>query len=146
MRAMATMMALAALAAGTRSETGAPLQEQVRLAEAGFARSMAERDFAAFQSYLAEDAVFFGKNAVTRGKAEVAASWKPLFDGPRAPFSWTPAQVEVLPSGGLAHSSGPVLDASGKQFGTFNSVWRREKDGSWKVVLDKGCDVCAACK
>lgn len=146
MRTMATTIVLAALAATAQAQTTAALQEQVRQAEAGFARSMAERNFAAFQSYLAEDAVFFGKHSVARGKAEVAASWKPLFDGPRASFSWTPAQVEVLPSGTLAHSSGPVLDASGTQFGTFNSVWRREKDGSWKVVLDKGCDVCVACK
>jgi ketosteroid isomerase-like protein len=30
--------------------------------------------------------------------------------------------------------------------GTFNSVWRRESDGSWKVVFDKGCDACDCAK
>jgi enterochelin esterase family protein len=24
--------------------------------------------------------------------------------------------------------------------GTFNSIWRREKDGRWKIVFDNGCD------
>jgi hypothetical protein len=48
--------------------------------------------------------------------------------------------VEVLDSGTLALTSGPVFDPAGKRIGTFNSVWRRETDGAWKIVLDNGCD------
>ena len=59
-----------------------------------------------------------------------------------APFSWLSENVEVLDSGQLAHSSGPVLNAKGERVGTFNSIWRRESDGSWKVVFDNGCDAC----
>jgi len=33
-----------------------------------------------------------------------------------------------------------VFDASGKRMGTFSSIWRREKDGRWRVIFDKGCD------
>jgi hypothetical protein len=69
-------------------------------------------------------------------------SWKGLYEKPNAPFSWRSESVEVLDSGKLAHSSGPVLNAKGERVGTFNSIWRRERDGSWKVVFDKGCDAC----
>jgi ketosteroid isomerase-like protein len=131
-----------ALAAGAAAESNGELKEQVRKAESGFAGTMAKRDHAAFTSYLAEDALFFGSDSVQRGKAAVAAAWKPFFEKPEAPFSWEPAEVEVLDSGALAMTSGPVYDADGKRFGTFNSVWRRGKDGSWKVVLDKGCPAC----
>ena len=72
-------------------------------------------------------------------KEEKKLNWKPLFDGPAAPFSWTPETVVVLDSGTLAHSSGPVKDREGKVTGNFNSVWRRDKDGQWRVVFDKGC-------
>jgi ketosteroid isomerase-like protein len=47
--------------------------------------------------------------------------------------------VQVLDSGTLAISSGPVKDPAGKAVGTFNSIWRRDKDGQWRVVFDKGC-------
>jgi uncharacterized protein (TIGR02246 family) len=136
------VLVAAAVAAGGGAEAAPDLREEVRRAEAGFAKSMADRDHAAFASYLAEDAVFFGGKDVQRGKAAVAAAWKPLFEKTAAPFSWEPAEVEVLDSGGLAMTSGPVYDPAGKRVGTFNSVWRREKDGSWKVVLDKGCPPC----
>jgi ketosteroid isomerase-like protein len=78
----------------------------------------------------------------TRGATQVAERWKAFFDGPQAPFSWAPDTVEVLDSGALAMSSGPVRDPSGKRTGTFNSVWRRESDGKWKIVLDNGCPAC----
>ena len=137
------VMALAALTSHTTSaaETPQELAEQVRNSERAFAKTMADRDLNAFAAFIATDAVFFGESAL-RGKAAVVEGWKRLYEGATAPFSWRPESVEVLDSGTLAHSSGPVLDPQGKQVGTFNSVWRREADGQWKVVFDKGCDSC----
>jgi ketosteroid isomerase-like protein len=115
------------------------LTRQVFAAESSFARSMADRDFEAFARHVADEAVFFGASSAQRGKAAVLAAWRPFFEGTDAPFSWAPRTVEVLASGTLAHSSGPVLDPDGNQVGTFNSIWRREPDGRWLVVFDKGC-------
>jgi ketosteroid isomerase-like protein len=130
------------LAAGLSAQTDISLTEQVRRAEIAFAKTMADRDHAAFTSFLAEEAVFVGTNRVLRGAKEVAAGWKSLYEGPQAPFSWAPDQVQVLDSGSLALSSGPVRDPSGKRIGTFNSIWRREPGGTWKIVIDHGCPPC----
>jgi ketosteroid isomerase-like protein len=116
--------------------------DQVRAAETAFAKSMADRDLAAFTMLLGDDAVFFGGKGVMRGKSAVSAEWKRFFDGPAAPFSWSPAEVEVLSSGNLGFTSGPVLDPKGNRIGTFNSVWQRQPDGTWKIVFDKGCPPC----
>jgi ketosteroid isomerase-like protein len=129
------------VAATASAESREDLALQVRSAEMGFAKSMAERDTVAFAAHIADEAVFFGRN-VLRGKPIVVAAWRPFFEGGKAPFSWEPEQVEVLDSGTLALTSGPVHDPDGKRIGTFNSVWRREADGLWKVVFDKGCPPC----
>jgi ketosteroid isomerase-like protein len=120
----------------------AELARQARAAEAAFARTMADRDWAAFKATISEEAVFFGRQGILRGRDAVAAGWKPYFEGKRAPFSWEPEQVEALESGTLALSSGPVLDPEGKRIGTFQSVWRLEADGRWRIVFDKGCPAC----
>ena len=135
------LICLALIPRAHAAEDLTSLAQQVRDAETAFAKSMAQRDLGAFTKLLAPDAVFFGEG-VLRGKDEVVAGWKGFFDGATAPFSWSSASVEVLASGTLAHSSGPVLDKNGNQVGTFNSIWRRDADGSWKVVFDKGCDAC----
>ena len=120
--------------------------DEVRAAETAFAKSMADRNFAAFTALLADDTVFWGGKGVLRGKAAVAADWKRFFDGAAAPFSWSPAEVEVLASGDLGFTSGPVLDPKGNRIGTFNSVWQRQKDGSWTIIFDKGCPPCDCAK
>jgi ketosteroid isomerase-like protein len=138
----------AALAAGPETQSPsasqADLRETVAATERAFARSMAERNHAAFVALLAEETVFLGQREVLRGKAAVAAGWKRYFEGPDAPFSWSPDAVEVLDSGTLAFSSGPVLGPKGERVGTFNSVWRLERDGVWRIVFDKGCPPCGA--
>ena len=138
------IVALLTVSAAVPAQTAGneDLVEQVRRAETGFAKSMADRDHKAFASFLAPDAVFLTGARVQRGAQAVAGGWKAFFDGPAAPFSWTPETVVVLESGILALSTGPVRDPSGKRIGTFNSVWRREPDGQWKVVIDKGCPPC----
>ena len=136
MRALVMSMVLLAGAAG---DDRAALQEQVRQAERAFAKTMADRDHAAFVRHLAEDTIFLGRRAL-RGKADVAEAWKGFFEGPRAPFSWEPERVEVNDAGTLGISTGPVRDENGKQTGTFSSIWRREKDGRWRIVFDNGCN------
>jgi ketosteroid isomerase-like protein len=117
-------------------------REEVRKTEAAFAKTMADRDHAAFTSFLAEDAVFFGQGAAQRGKENEAQTWKRFFEGRQAPFSWAPGSVEVLDGGDLGFSSGPVFDPAGRRVGTFNSVWRKGKDGAWRIVFDNGCPRC----
>jgi len=120
----------------------AELAAELRATEEAFARTMADRDHEAFVSFVADEAVFFGRHGELRGRDAVAAAWKPLFEGPEAPFLWQPEAATVLDSGGLGLTSGPILAPDGRRVGTFNSVWRREPDGSWKVIFDRGCPDC----
>lgn len=113
-------------------------QLQVRQREQAFAQTMADRDFAAFSRFIDDAAIFFDPQPIV-GKAAVTEAWRSFFESKTAPFSWRADQVVVTQDGALAHSSGPVFDAKGQQIATFNSVWRRQADGGWKVVLDKGC-------
>jgi ketosteroid isomerase-like protein len=144
----ATLLTLAATLVPATLPAQAPpaalaaLTRQVFVAESSFAATMAARDSVAFARFIAPDAIFFGEKAALRGKAAVVERWSRFFSGPAAPFSWRPEKVEVLDSGTLALSTGPVHDAEGKPVGTFNSIWRREADGGWRVVFDKGCPVC----
>ncbi len=122
---------------------GRDLASEVRASERAFAKTMADRNLASFGDYVAEEGVFFGGKGPLRGRAAVVAAWTRLFQDKEAPFSWEPETVEVLPSGTLALTSGPVHDPKGALIGTFNSIWRLEPDGRWRVVFDRGCEVCA---
>lgn len=115
------------------------LRDQVRATETAFAQTMADRDFEGFQSFLSADAIFIASGLTLTGKQEVADAWEPLFQAAAAPFSWQPQTVEVLASGDLALSSGPI-SVDGKEVATFTSIWRRQSDGSWKIVFDFGSE------
>lgn len=128
--------------AGSASAAGPDAGAEVRERERAFAKTMADRDHAAFVAFLSDEAVFFGGKGPLRGKKAVAAAWKPFYEGAKAPFSWAPDTAEVLDSGSLALTSGPVFDPEGKRTGTFNSIWRREADGQWRIVFDRGCPPC----
>lgn len=146
---LALLLLNAPFASSARGQSRHPdlaeLQRQVRDTEAAFAKTMADRDFAAFSSFLSNEAVFLSSSEVLRGKDQVAQGWKRLFDGAEAPFSWEPEKIEVLDSGRLALSTGPVHQ-KGKLVGTFTSIWRREAPGRWRIVFDTGCQVCQACR
>jgi ketosteroid isomerase-like protein len=124
-----------------QSDPGA-LTDQVRDTERAFAKTMADRNHAAFVSFLSEETIFMGQAETLRGRQAVADAWKRFYDGAQPPFSWEPDRVEVLNSGTLGLTSGPVRDPQGRRVGTFNSIWRREAAGGWKIVFDKGCPPC----
>jgi len=62
-----------------------------------------------------------------------------------ATLSWKPSFSDVSATGDLGYTWGRYeyreLKADGKaivETGTYVTVWRRQADGSWKVVLDGG--------
>ena len=122
----------------------ADLETEVRCREIAFSKSAENRDAEAFRSFLDADTRFVGNN-VMRGPDEVVAGWANLLAPDGAAIRWRPRVVEVLKNGRYALSSGPYrIIANDEQgnpveyWGTFNSVWRLNDDGVWRVVFDSG--------
>lgn len=136
-RAIAALLLVSAMPMASLAQSSSPT-EQVFAVERAFARTMVDRDLEAFSSFLSEEAVFFAGTKVLRGKQQITEAWAAYFSEPAPPFSWDPDQVVVLESGTLALSTGPVVDRSGEVVGRFNSIWRLEAPGVWKIVFDKG--------
>jgi ketosteroid isomerase-like protein len=143
---------LAALVDAAPGADRTALVEQVRAAEIAFAKSVLDGKPEVFASFLDPETVFVSGATVTRGKAAVLDSWKGFFEPQRPYFEWHPEVVELTADGTLGLSRGPWVlrakDKEGKEVerkGVFNSVWRLQPDGSWKVIFDAGCSPCPTC-
>ena len=110
-RAVLSAAALA-VPAMTSSAQPAPdldaLQREVWDTEVAFARTMVQRDLAAFERFLSPHTVWWSgpQGSVLRGKAAVVAAWKRFYEGVQAPFSWAPDEVVVIGDGTLAPPPG----------------------------------------
>lgn len=144
--ALAGVLAVLTGCAAAPQRSNAELEKQVADAERAFARTMADRDYAAFANFLSDETIFFSGPTPLRGKQAVLENWKRFYEKPESPFSWAPEQVQVLDSGTLAISSGPVRDPQGKHFANFSSIWRLEAPGVWRVIFDNGSVVCDCAK
>jgi ketosteroid isomerase-like protein len=138
-----TAAALSWCEAARAQTSNRSLADAVGDAERAFADSMAKRDLTAFASHVSNEAVFFSSPdglEVLRGKDAIVEGWRRYFNGPTAPFSWSPATAQVLDSGTLGMTTGPVRNEKGEATGRFSSVWRLEPDGKWRVIFDRGCN------
>ena len=122
----------------------ADLADDVRCREIGFSKSIETRDMDSFRSFLDDDARFVGGN-VRRGPDEITEGWRTYEPEDGQSLKWRPQIVEVLEDGKLALSRGPYKYTQKNEegeyvdyWGTFNSIWRLQDDGSWKVVFDAG--------
>ena len=134
-------IATCALAVGTAF---ADLADDVRCREIGFSRSVENQDINAFRSFIDDDARFVG-GSVRQGVDEIAQAWSVFFTADGPTIKWRPQIIEVLENGRLALSRGPYISVSVnadgdkvENWGTFNSVWRLNDDGEWRVVFDAG--------
>ena len=109
-----------------------PLQQQVAATERAFAKTMADRDLAAFGHFVSAEAVFVSDAKVLRGRQQVVNGWRKLYEGKQAPFSWEPQTVEVSDSQHLALSRGPVTTppASSSAPSPRSGAWRRRTPGA----------------
>jgi ketosteroid isomerase-like protein len=128
----------------------ADVENDVRCREIAFSQSVEVQDVTAFRSFIDSDARFVG-GSVQRGVDDVTTAWSVFFADGAPQMKWRPQIVEVLNDGTLALSRGPyrmiVEGEDGtltEHWGTFNSVWRKQDDGTWQVVFDAGNEAAEA--
>lgn len=116
----------------------------IRIADLEMAKAVSDRNLEKFNTLVADDAVFFGRD-VSRGREAVAKAWLPLFTDPSMFLKWQPDEVHVSAGGDLGYSIGTYermsKDPSGRPTtatGTYVSIWRKQADGRWRAVLDIG--------
>lgn len=92
----------------------------------------------AFLTFLADDAVVYRNGWVNGIEANRKRSvTKDL-------LTWYPVFADVSMAGDLGYSTGPYEyreNPSAKIadiYGTFLTIWKRQPDGAWKAVLDRG--------
>lgn len=147
--ALAALSLATTLAAAEKPFDLAARTEELRRTELAFAATVREDKPEAFTALIAEDAVFLGSTEVYRGRAAIADAWKGFFGAGRPDFEWHPETVELSADGELGVTRGPWVirsrDKDGKpveESGTFSSTWRRQADGSWRILFDAGCAPC----
>jgi ketosteroid isomerase-like protein len=111
-----------------------------------FSSATAKGGGAAFASWFAPDAVTLanGKAPVVGHDAIAAqATWTPQ----SYQLTWTPEGARLGPSGDMGltwgHYQGVSKDQEGNPVttsGRYITVWKKQPDGQWKVVLDASND------
>jgi ketosteroid isomerase-like protein len=124
-----------------RAET---LEEAVRAmtnAEKKFYETGQEKGTrAAFLEFLAPDGIVFRPGPVN---GQEAWSKRPETG---LDLVWEPTFAAIARSGDFGYTTGPAKWRASKKgekflgYGQFISIWKRQKDGSWKVALDCGIE------
>jgi ketosteroid isomerase-like protein len=132
--------------AGSSSKTATPATAQtLHQLEIDFMNAAATQGADGYMSYYAEDAVELpnGSNAL-KGKASITKTMAFLNEKDNH-LSWTPAFADV--SGDIGYTYGTYQfrsrDKDGKSilsYGKYATIWKKQKDGTWKIVLDMGND------
>jgi ketosteroid isomerase-like protein len=95
-------------------------------------------------AYYASNALVLPSNApAATTKEAIRAIWKDLLTTPGNKISWKPVKIEAAKSGELAYVTGTyqltMNDAKGKpakEKGKYVEVFKKQNDGSWKVIVD----------
>ncbi len=91
-----------------------------------------------FLEFFADDVVTLGAE-LQKGKARLQQLPAGSPDGPM--LQWEPVYGDISAGGDLGYTTGPYMllpKAGQPEYGVFFSIWKRQVEGKWNVVLDAG--------
>jgi len=119
--------------------------ETLKQLEAEFMQAALDKGSEGYMSYYADNAVEVPNGSpLIAGKINIAKGMG-FLDDKNNRLIWTPVGADISSSGDLGYTYGTYefhsKDKVGKpavDYGKYTSIWKHQKDGSWKVVLDMG--------
>lgn len=145
MRSLTSVIALWWVCAGCNQNL-AEAKNTLMDADRAFARDVQARRLEGWLAAFADSGLLLRPNApVTPGKAFVGERMASAFGDTSFTLNWEPLMADVSATRDLGYTVGLYqshrLDADGKPVvgtGKYATIWRRQADGAWKVVLDVG--------
>ena len=124
-----------------KTETSAQIKQQIIDAEHNFVKALQENGLHdAFVAFADENAVLIRERQLIKGKKAIDAHYK---NQHTKDLTWKVDFVEISKSGDLGYTYGQYIysyqDSIGNQLketGVFNTIWKLQKDGTWKYVKD----------
>ena len=105
-----------------------------------FAQMAEEKGFRkAFMEYMEEDAVLLRDNHMPIIGADAVQYISSINDS-SFKVSWEPQGGDVAEAGDMGYTYGlyQLKTETEEQRGTYITIWRKQKDGKWRYVLDAG--------
>ena len=118
-------------------------ENAVRQADSAWSVAASSNDVDRMLSFHDKEAALVGTNPATIGNEALRALWSRYFTSPGYHLSWKADRVAVAASGDLAYSFGQweqttVVNGQPRTgHGIYVAVWRKQSDGTWKVLVDK---------
>ncbi|MDT7541562.1 MAG: hypothetical protein QOE33_1466 [Acidobacteriota bacterium] len=141
--AAAVALLLLSLVAFTQERKPSPALSSLVETERAFARTSVERGVReSFLAFFADDGINF-QPAPVKTRAAILSRPAPA-QRPPVTLNWFPVFGDASAAGDLGFTTGPysLTDDSPRHsppdYGCYFSVWRKQRDGPWKVVLDLG--------
>jgi ketosteroid isomerase-like protein len=119
-------------------------EDAVRSADQAWLKVFAAKDLKASVDFCTADGSVLAPNSpIATGHEAINKSFAGYFAIPGLTIDWKPTRTEVARSGEMAYTTGsyrmgfpgpdgvPAIDT-----GKYVTVWKKQKDGSWKVFLD----------
>jgi len=135
------------LSSGSFAQTGTPDPSVLLNADKGFSDFSLKNGFAnAFIAYADDNVIKLANNSnPIIGKTALVARFSKIAISNHNILTWTPLKAEIAQSGDLGYTFGNyqlkvklTADKDTIYYGNYVSIWKKQKDGSWKYVLDGG--------
>jgi ketosteroid isomerase-like protein len=133
------------VAAASREAVPRALAEMADTERAFVQRAQEAGAKQAFLEYFADTAVGFETGQPTPAKEGIRRQPDPPA-GVKILFWWEPRYGDIAASGDLGWLTGPVQSARDDgpvRHGNYTSIWKRQPDGTFKVIIDVGIDPTA---
>lgn len=120
------------------------VRNEIFQAEKAFEKMAAEKGVAeAFYYFADENAVIKRQNdTLIKGKADIKAYYSQNYNED-VTVKWSPDYIDVSDCGTLGYTYGKYVwkiknkqGAMSEYKGIFHTVWKKQKDGTWKYVWD----------